>query len=175
MHSLFLQALRTATLRHLDETQATLLNERLRSLLHANLYDQAEKLVANTKFPAGVSNASHARYFYYTGRIKAIQLEYTEALKSLQNAIRKAPQNAVAAGFQQSAHKLLVVVQLLLGEIPERSLFRQRMFRKALLPYLRLAQAVKVGDLRQFQEVMTECGAQFKADKTLTLIFRYVF
>lgn len=152
--------------------QATLLNELLRNLLHFNLYDQAEKLVANTTFPQGAPNSQHARYMYSLGRIRAIQLEYTAALVALQQAIRKAPQNAAAAGFQQQAHKLLIVIQLLLGEIPERAVFRQRMFRKALLPYLAVTQAVRLGDLRAFQEAVATHSAQFKVDKTFTLIMR---
>ena len=41
----------------------------------------------------------YARYFYYTGRIKAIRLEYTEAHNYLLDAIRKAPQTG-AVGFR---------------------------------------------------------------------------
>ena len=104
-------------------------------------------------------------------------------------------------------HKLMIIVQLLLGEIPERSLFRQPVLRKPLQPYLRLTQSaardrargrfrqradssrcrlssgagpwrapagVRVGNVRQFQEVMVAHSAQFIADKTFTLIMRYV-
>jgi hypothetical protein len=34
--------------------------------------------------------------------------------------------------------KMLITVELLLGEIPERQLFRQAHMRKALLPYFQL-------------------------------------
>ena len=44
-------------------------------------------------------SARYARYFYYTGRIKAIRLEYTEAHNYLLDAIRKAPQTG-AVGFR---------------------------------------------------------------------------
>lgn len=60
-----------------------------------------------------------ARYHYYMGRIKGIQLEYSEAHKHLIQALRKAPQQT-AVGFRQSVQKLAVVVELLLGDIPER-------------------------------------------------------
>ena len=53
------------------------------------------------------------------GRIKGIQLEYSEAHKHLIQALRKAPQQT-AVGFRQSVQKLAVVVELLLGDIPER-------------------------------------------------------
>lgn len=37
------------------------------------------------------------------GRIKAIQLEYSEARRTLTNALRKAPQHT-AVGFKQTVH-----------------------------------------------------------------------
>ena len=65
-----------------------------------NLYDQALKLVSKSTFPTQASNNEWARYLFYNGRIKAIQLEYSEAHKNLVQAIRKAPQNE-AVGFKQ--------------------------------------------------------------------------
>ncbi|PWA27003.1 hypothetical protein CCH79_00019226 [Gambusia affinis] len=93
--------LRTATLRHDADGQAVLLNLLLRNYLHFNLYDQAEKLVSKSVFPELANNNEWARYLYYTGRIKAIQLEYTEARRTLTNALRKAPQHT-AVGFKQT-------------------------------------------------------------------------
>lgn len=64
----FLHArLRTATLRHDADGQATLLNLLLRNYLHYNLYDQAEKLVSKSVFPEQANNNEWARYLYYTG------------------------------------------------------------------------------------------------------------
>ena len=34
----------------------------------------------------------------------------------------------------------MIIVQLLMGEIPERSVFRQPFLRKALIPYFHLTQ-----------------------------------
>ena len=65
------------------------------------------------------------RYYYYLGRIKATQLEYSEAHKHLLQSARKAPQNS-AAGFKQHVAKLSVTVDLLLGNIPERQTFLQK-------------------------------------------------
>lgn len=45
----------------------------------------------------------HARYLYYTGRINAIQLHYSEAFQELTQAARKAPQKA-AVGFRQTVN-----------------------------------------------------------------------
>lgn len=113
------------------------------------------------------------------GRIKAIQLEYSEARRTMTNALRKAPQHT-AVGFKQTVsghgersecsappqarglcspgaragplgdsglslvllqvHKLLIVVELLLGEIPDRLQFRQPSLKRSLMPYFLLTQ-----------------------------------
>ncbi|CAG8689209.1 10895_t:CDS:2, partial [Racocetra fulgida] len=61
-----------------------------------------DKLVSKTTFPETAGNNQQARYMYYLGRIKAIQLDYTVSHTHLLQAIRKAPQNTVTAGFQQA-------------------------------------------------------------------------
>jgi 26S proteasome regulatory subunit N3 len=59
-----------------------------------------------------------------------------------------------------------------MGEIPERSIFRQPILRQALLPYLEITQAVRTGDLSKFQESLAKNNKQFKLDKNYTLILR---
>lgn len=163
---------RTASLKHNDEAQATLLNLLLRNYLEYNLYDQADKLVSKVTFREDQTSSNQfARYLYYQGKIKSVQLDYTEAYKCLLGAIRKAPTNT-ARGFRIAAHKLACIVQLLMGEIPERSVFRQQGLKKALAPYLQLTQAVRVGDLAAFHNVVNTYGTIFRADKTFTLIQR---
>jgi len=163
---------RTATLKHNDEAQATLLNLLLRNYLEYNLYDQADKLVSKVTFKEeSTSSNQYARYLYYQGKIKSVQLDYTEAYRCLLGAIRKAPQNS-AKGFRQAVHKLACIVQLLMGEIPERSIFRQPGLKSALSPYLQLTQAVRIGDLAEFHNVVNKYGNTFRADKTFTLIQR---
>ncbi|KAJ3159809.1 26S proteasome non-ATPase regulatory subunit [Geranomyces michiganensis] len=167
-----LAAQRTATLRHDDDTQATILNLLLRSYLHFNLYEQADKLVSKAAFPEDASNNQMARHMYYLGRIKAMQLDYTVSHRHLLQAIRKGPTSPASAGFQQAVNKLAIIVQLLMGEIPDRAVFRQPILRKSLLPYLQITQAVRVGDLAKFQETLGQHAAIFRADKTYTLILR---
>lgn len=87
-------------------------------------------------FPENVSNSEWARYLYYLGRIKAIQLDYSEAHKNLVQSLRKAPSSAI--GFRHTVHKLSTTVQLLLGTIPERQLFLQPSNKEALAPYFEL-------------------------------------
>ncbi|XP_078036863.1 regulatory particle non-ATPase 3 [Augochlora pura] len=163
--------LRTATLRNDFEGQAVLINCLLRNYLHYNLYDQADKLVLKSTFPESASNNEWARFLYYLGRIKAIRLEYSAAHKYLVQALRKAPQST-AVGFRQTVQKLAVTVELLLGDIPERQIFRQAAMRRALAPYFQLTQAVRSGNLERFGEVSKNYGPQFRSDNTFTLILR---
>ncbi len=95
--------LRTATLRNDFEGTAVLINLLLRNYLHYNLYSQAQKLVLKSVFPDHASNNEWARYLYYLGRIRAMQLEYTKAHQHLLTAIRKAPQQT-AIGFRQNVN-----------------------------------------------------------------------
>jgi 26S proteasome regulatory subunit N3 len=119
-------------------------NNILRNYLHFNLFDQADKFRRNSTFPEAKSTTQHARYLYYIGRIAALHLHYSDAYTHLtavcssliisqfpltlhlfvydgvfEQALRKAPQRK-ALGFRQRANKLLVIVQLLMGDIPDR-------------------------------------------------------
>ncbi|KAG6377422.1 diphenol oxidase-A2 [Boletus reticuloceps] len=169
---MLLAAQRTAALRHDDDTQASLINRLLRSYLHYNLYDQADKLVSKTTFPASASNPQLARYHYYLGRIKAVQLNYSAAHTNLQQAIRRAPPAKVAPGFYQAVHKLFVVVELLMGDIPDRSTFRHPVLQKALQAYFDIVKAVRTGSLSEFQATLNKHASQLEADKMYTLIVR---
>jgi 26S proteasome regulatory subunit N3 len=166
-----LSAYRTSVLRHDAACQAMLLNLLLRNYISYNLYDQADKLISRAPFPETRSNNQLARNLFFTGRIKAIQLDYTEALWNLQQAQRKAPQNS-ALGFRTIVQKFIVCVQLLTGEIPERSVFRQTNMQDALLPYLEITKAVRVGDLQAFKNVTESCSNVFTRDQTTSLITR---
>ena len=71
--------------------QATITNVILRSYLSENLIEQARQFIIKTTFPANASNNQYSRYLYYLGRIKAVQLEYSESHARLLTALRKAP------------------------------------------------------------------------------------
>ncbi|KAJ3758815.1 PCI domain-containing protein [Lentinula raphanica] len=169
---LFLAAQQTVALRHDDNTQASLINRLLRSYLAYSLYDQADKLVSKTMFPVSAGNPQYARYHYYLGRIKAVQLNYSDAHTNLQQAIRRAPPATVAPGFYQAVHKLFVVVELLMGDIPDRGIFRHPVLEKPLKGYFEIVKAVRTGSLSQFQQTVSKHAALFQADKTHTLITR---
>lgn len=76
------------------------------------------------------------RYLFYLGKIRTIQLEYTDAKECLLQAARKAP--VAALGFRVQCNKWAIIVRLLLGEIPERTVFMQEGMEKALRPYFEL-------------------------------------
>ncbi|XP_076038508.1 regulatory particle non-ATPase 3 [Oratosquilla oratoria] len=160
-----------ATLRKDQEGQAVLINCLLRNYLHYSLYDQAQKLIGKLEFPTQANNNELARYHYYMGRIKGVQLGYSEAYQHLIQALRKAPQQT-AIGFRQSVQKLAVVVKLLLGDIPDRKVFREAIMRKPLTPYFQLTQAVRLGNLQHFNDVLKEYKTKFQEDHTFMLILR---
>lgn len=171
IRSTLLGAHRTAVLHHNQLGQVVLLNLLLANYLSYNLYDQADKLVAKSSFPDSAPNNQLARHLYYLGRLKAVQLDYSEAHGCLLQAQRKAPQHA-AVGFRLAVAKLTAVVQLLLGEVPARSALQERQLERPLRPYLQLVQAVRQGDLALFRATTEQHGAAFLADRTHTLIVR---
>ncbi|PAV91826.1 hypothetical protein WR25_18986 [Diploscapter pachys] len=163
--------LRLATVRALPESQATLIYTLLRCYMLNGYYQTAEQFVAKVSFPEGANNNDLARYMFYQGRFKALQLDYTGAAGYFMQAMRKAPQDG-AIGFKQATQKWLVVISLLQGEIPERSMFRQPIYRICLAPYLELTKAVRLGDTVIFNKVIEKYSAAFEADETMTLIVR---
>ncbi|PUU76404.1 proteasome regulatory subunit C-terminal-domain-containing protein [Tuber borchii] len=167
-----LASLRTATLRKDIDTQATLITLLLRNYLLTSHITQADHLVSKTLFPESAANNLIARYQYYLGRIRAIQLDYTAAHNELVGAIRKAPQTAAAAGFVQAANKLNIIVELLMGDIPERSIFREPRLEKSLHAYFLLVQAVRIGELDSFFDTLNTHAETFKKDGTYSLILR---
>ncbi|KIV96358.1 hypothetical protein PV10_00239 [Exophiala mesophila] len=167
-----LDALRTATLRKDQDIQASVTTLLLRNYLSTSHIKQADLLIYHTKFPAAAPNNSFARYLYYLGRIRAIQLSYTEAHDHLVGATRKAPTSYKASGFYQASTKLLIVVELLMGDIPDRATFRQPSLEKSLQPYLQLVQAVSAGDVVGFQSLVQRYNSTFRKDDTYTLILR---
>jgi 26S proteasome regulatory subunit N3 len=131
------------------------------------------KLVQKTNFPESRPSAQYARYLLYIGQIKAVQLEYSDSHSKLMQAIRKSPQSPkVALGFKLCAHKLAIIVELLMGGVPDRATFMQKELKEPLRPYYAITQAVRLGDLNAFKDVVQHHEALFKKDKTLTLINR---
>ncbi|KAI9676853.1 MAG: 26S proteasome non-ATPase regulatory subunit [Caeruleum heppii] len=167
-----LAALRTAVLRKDTDIQATVTTLLLRNYLSTSHISQADLLVSHTQFPPAASNNQIARFLYYLGRIRAIQLSYTEAHEHLTGATRKSPTSTSAAGFYQAAMKFLIVVELLMGDIPDRGIFRQANLERALQPYFLLVQGVRVGSQQDFLHTVQTYSSNFRRDGTYTLILR---
>jgi 26S proteasome regulatory subunit N3 len=133
--------------------------------------EQAHKLLSNSTFPDAASNNQLCRYLYNSGRIQSLRLEYTSAFSNLSQCLRKAPTNT-GVGFRIEAQRLLIVVQLLMGEIPDRQVFFTKGMKAELSPYLAITQAVRFGDLAVYTKVVSEHAARLQLDGTYTLISR---
>lgn len=165
-----LMSLRTATLRHDSETQASIITLLLRNYLLTHDITQASNLVEKTVFPENASNSLSARYFYYLARINAIQLDYSSALSYVLSAVRKAPQTSMSTGFVQSATKLSIIVELLTGDIPELKSFENK--QGNFEPYFMVCKAVRLGDLKIFENVLKQYESVFVHDDNFTLVSR---
>ncbi|EGV66068.1 26S proteasome non-ATPase regulatory subunit [Yamadazyma tenuis] len=163
-----LYAFRTATLRHDTETVASIVTILLRNYLLTKDIDQALNLIEKSEFPENANTSLGARYYYYVARIHAIQLNYSLANECCITAIRKAPQTKFSVGFIQSATKLSIIIELLMGDIPELKVFKTNEFE----PYFMVTRAVKVGDLKLFDQVLKKYKADFVKDDNYTLISR---
>lgn len=165
-----LYGLRTATLRHDDETVASLITLLLRNYLLTKDIEQALNLVEKLEFPANASTSLGARYYYYMAKIHAIQLNYSAANECCITAVRKAPQTKFSTGFIQSATKLNIIIELLMGDIPELKTFKTNNWN--FEPYFNVTRAVKLGDLKLFDKVLKQYKDEFIKDDTYNLVSR---
>lgn len=165
-----LNALRNATLRHDDETTASIITLLLRNYILTHDINQANNLCEKIVFPANAGNALSARYYYYLSRINAIQLDYSTAHEYLTVAIRKAPQTHLSKGFLQDATKLIIVIELLMGDIPSLKVFKSSTGN--VEPYFLVTKAVRSGDLKLFGAVVKKYEEVFVRDNNFTLISR---
>jgi len=166
-----IQSYRRACL-DLDEiTQVTLINCIVRYYLRSNAVEQARNFLSKIKFHENISTHEDARYLFYLGRINAIQMNYSEAFKNLTNSLRKAPEKT-ADGFKIIVQKLLIIVEMLMGEVPDLASFYNLSFASSLISYLDLIKAVKKGDLSEFKNVLVKYESTFTKDGNYTLIQR---
>lgn len=172
VRSYLLAALRTATLKHDDETSASITTLLLRNYLITNDITQAINFVSKVEFPENCGNNLYARYYYYLSKISAVQLNYLTALEYIVNSIRKAPQAKAVHGFVVAATKLKIVIELLMGDIPDLKTFTEKDFARHLLPYKAITKAVRAGDLVQFNAALETHKDAFVRDKTYNLILR---
>ena len=144
-------------------TQATIANLILRNYLHYNLYGPAQKFVLNISITP-TTNSEVVKFHYYVGRIQAIMQEYSDSYLHLELC------NSGTIGFQQEANKYLVIVKLLMGQIPDKALFRSA--ASPHIGYLEICQAVYQGSVKKFDEIVLKHCTRFIHDKTYLLIER---
>jgi 26S proteasome regulatory subunit N3 len=162
--------LRTSSLRHDDHTLSVALTALLRSFVLDRRFEAADKLAAKQPFPrARMGSASYARYLYYVGYIKAVQLDYSTSLNALQSALRRAPESS---GFAMHVTRLLVLVTLLMGDVPEKRLFRPFLRRSDTQRYVDLVRTVRSGDVSAFTTVVETHTAAFAKDGLATMVVR---
>lgn len=161
-----LAAHRTACLRTDEFGEAVYINLLLRSFVAARDFAQAAALLSKVRFPDAASTAQLVRFSFYTGRVKAVQLEYSDALESFQAASRKVPPTARALSIAITA--FLSVVQLLMGDLPDR----RSLSPPSLAPYLAVVRAVRSGELERFRALVEQQAHIFERHGTLTLIRR---
>lgn len=196
---------RAAVVRKDLDTAAVLSNLILCHLIQTKRMEEAAKFLAaandgSFKSNGGGnegSNAQYLRHLYYSGIISALRLDYYNANKqfvrcefSLSSSYSTSQQNKGLLGFRANLLRALVVTQLLLGEIPKRSLFcstnensagskestasnsSPRTMNIIGEPYLHLVQAVRRGFYSDFQTCLQTHSSTFKQHGLLTLITR---
>ncbi|OII72762.1 26s proteasomal subunit S3 PINT domain containing protein [Cryptosporidium ubiquitum] len=170
-----LECYRNAVLNHNSMTQAACINLILRNYVLTKRYDLGLKALEKMVYPENLSSGiQQARYLYYSGRIYSAQLEYQMAFNSFTQSLRKTPQTKGrgSLNFALSAQKFAIVVQMLMGEIPDRSIFNSTDLRKGLAPYFELVKAVRSGDMKEFDLNLQKQGQIYERDGTLSLIKR---
>lgn len=169
LHHFLMTGLRTAVLNHDIETEATIYNCILRLHLTAGDFDSSSTFLNRSSFPAGAAfNSQLARFHFYRAQVRAHCQDYAGAADDLNQALRKAPTGLASRNFVLLATKFSIVVTLLRGSIPERSIFS--LHPRALQPYLQLTQAVRLGDLARFNEVLSSFAACWARDGTADLV-----
>lgn len=169
---------KTADLRLYEQCQATTANLILRKYISDKMYTQARMFLSHTDASSildssHVSNKQQVRYLYYTGKVAAVEANYALSDKHITRAIRKSPTNpGIALGFRLTIQKLNIVTKLLMGEIPERSLFYMSELKTELQPYFYLVQSVKDGSVAEFEKIRQKYAPIFERDDLMTLIDR---
>ena len=101
-------------------------------------------------------------------------MNYSDSYSHLSSSFRKAPEKT-GLGFKNLVNKYLILVQLLMGEIPDiKSLMKSNSVRdfQEFEPYLLLLKIVRQGNLEQFKKGMEVYEGRFKKDGTFNLAQR---
>lgn len=142
----------------------------MRNYLRHSHIDAAHNLIEKTSFPEGKSGNEFCKYLYYTGRVKAIRREYADSLNRLNQAIRKSPDSA--KGFRLQCQRIAIVVELLMGEVPNREIFTDKLIYAHCQTYFKLIQSVLEGSLANFDAMVQANKTTFQRDRLYGLVLR---
>lgn len=167
---------KTSGLRLYDQSQAILINLVLRRYISDKMYNEARMFIDATEGTpilesSNVGNNAQVRYLYYTGKVSAVEANYSESDLNVTRAIRKAPTNT-GLGFRLTINKLNIVTKLLMGEVPDRSLFDDIDMKLELKPYFKLVKSVRNGSVADFDKVTKQYNTFFERDDLMTLVNR---
>lgn len=162
-----ISAYRTACLEMNDETQVTLINCILRYYLQSNNYEQAKNFLSKSKYTENINVEEDSRYLYYLGKINAVNMNYSDSFSNLTNSLRKAPTGA--KGFIATIEKLQMIVELLMGDIPNINTY---VHLNKIKPYMQIFNAVKKGNLNDFKLILNHHKNIFFRDQTYNLMQR---
>lgn len=171
----------TSNLRHDKVTAGTLYNAILRTNILFGRIEAASRFVACS--PSSFSSdleasgcSSYPKSCYYVALIRAHFGHYHEAANLLADAFRKCPPSASTntqgqglRGFLVSLTRLNVVVQLLIGVVPELTTFTASTIHA---PYFSLARSIRLGDLSAYQATLNKYAAVFERHGTSHLVSR---
>ena len=168
------QAYRTACIEMDQISQVTLINCIIRYYLNNKNIEMARSFISKTKYTENISTYEDARYLFYIGKIEAIQMNYSDSYAHLSSSFRKAPEKT-GQGFKNLVNKYLILVQLLMGEIPDiKSLMKSNRVvdYEEFKPYLLMLKIVRQGNLDEFKKGIKIYESNFKKDGTLNLVQR---
>ena len=168
------QAYRSACIDMDYISQVTLINCIIRYYLNNKNIEMARSFISKTKYIENISSYEDARYLFYIGKIEAIQMNYSDSYNNLYNSFRKAPEKT-GDGFKNLVNKYLILVQLLMGEIPDiKSLMKSNRVRdyEEFKPYLLMLKIVRQGNLEEFKKGIKIYENFYKKDGTLNLVQR---
>ena len=150
------EAYRTACIEMDQISQVTLINCIIRYYLNNKNIEMARSFISKTKYIENISTYEDARYLFYIGKIEAIQMNYSDAYTHLSSSFRKAPEKT-GDGFKNLVNKYLILVQLLMGEIPDiKSLMKSN----------------RVRDFEEFKRGIEIYERNFQKDGTFNLVQR---
>merc|ERR1712228_115131 len=156
----------SACLQQNSASQSVLIVLILQCYISANLYSLAHKFVEKAEFWDGAESQYFARYHYYRGCIECVELNYSNALYYMEQAIRRAPQSG-AHGFKIDSTRWLIVIALLMGDIPDTNIFKPRFddesFAESMRPFLEITECVKEGQLKQYESCLKKYSALFSS------------